>query len=119
MALPPKAEYKLGFHHWFERLQGIARDTGLPLIIYANNEIIQKLKPGNIGESVPLNILFYEFANGEEFLIFSREIKKTICSLLFRPGGGICRTLHNWKNYFTSLQVFSGITALLSFTPSS
>lgn len=76
VAVPPNAEYELGFNHWFERLYMIAKETGLPLFIFAASATIEKLEEINGHKESPLNISFQEFNDWQEFLIFSREVKK-------------------------------------------
>lgn len=75
-AVPPKSEYEQGFQHWFGRVQTISKETGLPLIIYANTATIKLLQDINENNDSPLAISFKPFENWEEFLIFSREVKQ-------------------------------------------
>lgn len=76
VAVPPKAEYEQGLQHWFGRVQTISKETGLPLIIYANADTTQVLRETNETNKLPLMISFRPFENWEEFLIFSREVKQ-------------------------------------------
>lgn len=76
VAVPPKAEYENGFQHWFERIQTISRETGLPLFIYAHAGTIKMLQQINGGHKSPLSIMYEPFENWEEFLIFSREVRQ-------------------------------------------
>jgi hypothetical protein len=76
VAVPPKAEYEVGFRHWFNRIQAISKGTGLPLFIYAHTVTLKLLQQLNEGDKSPLNIIFTPFDNWEEFLIFSREVKE-------------------------------------------
>lgn len=75
VAVPPKAEYEQGFQHWFTRVQTIARETGSPLLIYAQNATNRLLQQLNENQKSPLNIEFKRFDDWSEFLIFSREVK--------------------------------------------
>jgi len=74
--VPPNAEYEQGFLHWFGRLQTMSKETGLPVIIYANEATIKILREINANNSSPLAIDFNAFDNWDDFLIFSREVKK-------------------------------------------
>lgn len=74
MAVPSNAESEEGFPHWFQRVQTISRETGLPLFIYANVNTTEKLKAVNKSSNSPVNITFQAFENWEDFLIFSREV---------------------------------------------
>lgn len=75
-AVPPNAEYEKGFYHWVNRIANISRETGLPLIIYANSLTIKVLRKVNEEQSSTPNISFLPFEDWEEFLIFSREVKQ-------------------------------------------
>jgi hypothetical protein len=75
VAVPPKAEYEQGFHHWFNRIQTISRGTGLPLFMYAPTNTLNKLQQLNDSDKAPLSIVYEPFDNWQEFLIFSREVK--------------------------------------------
>ena len=75
-AVPPKAELELGFQQWFDRVKTIARETGLPLFIYATAATTKELKQINENNKTPLTIGYEPFENWEEFLIFSREVKQ-------------------------------------------
>lgn len=73
--VPPNAEFEEGFTHWFNRLSVISRETGLPLIFYANNATIEKVKEVNGKNAAPVAIDYNVFDDWNEFLIFSREVK--------------------------------------------
>lgn len=75
-AVRPNAEYEYGFEKWFERLQTISRETGLPLFIYANTATLKILEQLNAGGKAPIAISFQEFNDWEEFLVFTREVKQ-------------------------------------------
>lgn len=76
VAVPPKAEFEVGFSHWFDRLYIISKETGLSLIIYATEATIKKLEEINKYKESPLSIAFQQFDDWDEFLIFTREVKK-------------------------------------------
>lgn len=76
VAVPPKSEYEQGFQHCFSRIQTIAKETGLPLFIYAHTDTIKVVQRINESNKSPLAISFEPFENWEEFLIFSREVKQ-------------------------------------------
>ncbi len=75
VAIPPNAEYEKGFHHWVNRITNISRETGLPLIVYANASAIKILQRAK-AENDSLHISCQQFDDWEEFLIFSREVKQ-------------------------------------------
>lgn len=76
IAVPEKAEYELGFQNWWVSMQNIARETGLPLVVYANSKTLKVLNNLNIQQKNPLPVSFQHFDNWEEFLIFTREVKQ-------------------------------------------
>jgi Kef-type K+ transport system membrane component KefB/nucleotide-binding universal stress UspA family protein len=76
VAVPPKAEYEVGFQHWFNRIQTMSKGTGLPLFVYAQTDTLNYLRQINENEKSPLNIGYEPFDDWQEFLIFSREVKE-------------------------------------------
>lgn len=65
------AELDPGFFHWFGKITTISRDTGMPVIIYANEDTREKLNLNNQSGQKPLSITFNDFSNWDEFLIFT------------------------------------------------
>lgn len=76
VAVPPKAELEPGFLHWFQKICTIVREAGIGIAFYAHQQTIQELKVHNQRQANPINATFNEFSNWEDFLIFSRELKK-------------------------------------------
>jgi Kef-type K+ transport system membrane component KefB len=76
VAVPPKAEYEPGFHHWFERLYAISKGLALPLTMYANNDTINRLQLVSRNRAAETSVSFKEFSYWDEFLLFAREVKK-------------------------------------------
>lgn len=72
----PNAEYEHGLQQWFERIQTVSRETGLPLFIYATPSTIRVLSEINMADSSPVSIVYEQFTNWEDFLIFSREVRQ-------------------------------------------
>ena len=75
VTMPPNAEYEQGFNHWFEGLQTMTKETGLAVIVYANEASIKILKETNANTSAPISITYNEFENWEDFLVLTREVK--------------------------------------------
>ncbi|MEO6720302.1 MAG: cation:proton antiporter [Ferruginibacter sp.] len=75
VTLPPNAEYEQGFIHWFEGLQTMTKETGLAVVVYANEASIKILKETNANTSAPISITYNEFENWEDFLVLAREVK--------------------------------------------
>ncbi len=75
VVVPPNALYEKGFQHWFFRVRNVSKETGLPLHIYADSETLHSIKQINDAEATPRPITLVPFADWEEFLIFTREVK--------------------------------------------
>ncbi len=76
IAVTPKAELEPGYTHWFSKLCTIAKEGGLVIEFYATSDTIIELKDQQqLIQNLP-KINYHEFSNWEDFLIFSREIKK-------------------------------------------
>ena len=54
----------------------MCRETGMTLVIYANEATISSLRDSNSKNDSPLAIVFNVFDNWDDFLIFSREVKQ-------------------------------------------
>jgi Kef-type K+ transport system membrane component KefB len=74
VVVPPKAEMEPGFVHWFEKLIIVAKEGGLQSLFYATPTTINYLRQANNSVS-PLKIIYNEFSNWEDFLIFSKIVK--------------------------------------------
>lgn len=76
VAATPRAELEPGFGHWFAKLTTIAKEAGLSLEFYATKETIKELMHEQKTRKVENKLFFHEFDNWDDFLIFSREVKK-------------------------------------------
>jgi Kef-type K+ transport system membrane component KefB len=76
VAVTPNAEYENGLHHWVERIETITRETGLPLFIYATPSTIKTVREVSTGDISPVSFTYEPFTDWEDFLIFSREVRK-------------------------------------------
>jgi hypothetical protein len=76
VAVSSKAELEPGFAHWFFRICNIAREGGMPVEFYATDNTIKELKDQQqLVKGLP-KINYHRFDNWEDFLIFTREVKK-------------------------------------------
>ncbi len=75
IAVPSKAELEPGFAHWFDKLTAIAKEGGIPVVIYASPATAEQLQQLNSSRAAPLDIRYNEFTNWDDFLIFSKEVK--------------------------------------------
>ncbi|MGZ8545380.1 MAG: cation:proton antiporter domain-containing protein, partial [Flavisolibacter sp.] len=71
-----KAELEPGFPHWFSKINTITRETGLPIEFYATKETIVELKDQQKLQQVQGKIGYHEFSQWDDFLIFTREVRK-------------------------------------------
>ncbi len=71
-----RAELEPGFPHWFGKISTIARETGLSIEFYASRETIVELKDQQKLQQVQGKISYQEFSQWEDFLVFTREVRK-------------------------------------------
>jgi hypothetical protein len=71
-----KAELEPGFAHWFSKLLVIAKEAGMPIEFFASKETLDELKDQQVAQKAEIKMMFNEFTNWEDFLIFSRVVKK-------------------------------------------
>jgi hypothetical protein len=76
VAVTPKAELEPGFAPWFFKLTILAKEAGLQIEFFAHPETITELKDLQANQSATVQMNFRPFANWEDFLIISREIKR-------------------------------------------
>ncbi|HWI91422.1 MAG TPA: cation:proton antiporter [Flavisolibacter sp.] len=76
IVVTPKAELEPGFAHWFLKLLTIAKEAGLTLEFFATKETIKELKDQQQWLKAENKMVFNPFADWDDFLIFSREVKK-------------------------------------------
>lgn len=70
------AELEPGFAHWFRKLLLIAKEAGMPVDFFASKETIAELRDQQIVQKVDIKLGYHDFSNWEDFLIFSRIVKK-------------------------------------------
>ena len=76
VAVPAKAELEPGFSHWVSKLSTIAKEGGITIEFFANQDTIKELNDlQKLNANAP-KMNFHLFSNWEDFLIFSRELKK-------------------------------------------
>ncbi|MEO6917110.1 MAG: cation:proton antiporter [Chitinophagaceae bacterium] len=70
------AEMEPGFGHWFTKLVTISKESGLDTQFYASAATITELQGYQAAMKLDGKMSFTEFNNWDDFLIFSRELKK-------------------------------------------
>lgn len=71
-----KAELEPGFAHWFSKVTTIANEAGMPIEFFGSKETLVELKDLQKVQKAEGKMLFHEFSNWDDFLIFSRIVKK-------------------------------------------
>jgi Kef-type K+ transport system membrane component KefB len=71
-----RAELEPGFSHWFRKLSTIAKEAGLSLDFFAGKETILELQHLQKDQRSEGKMSFNLFWNWDDFLIFTREVKK-------------------------------------------
>jgi len=72
----PKAELEPGFAHWLAKISNIAKEAALAIHLYSTADTAEKVNALNASIKEPVKIEFTPFSNWEDFLIFSRELKR-------------------------------------------
>jgi Kef-type K+ transport system membrane component KefB len=76
VAVNSNAELEDGFVHWVNKVFHISKESGLPLVFYANrqsSEAVEKVNQQNIKSLV---LQFKEFGDWDDFLILNRELEQ-------------------------------------------
>lgn len=80
VVVPERAEKEIGFPFWMIKVWNIAKNTGAKLVFYAPETTIAYIK--EIHAKHPVAAEFEVFAEWNDFLILSRDIKTDDCLLL-------------------------------------
>ncbi len=75
VVVPPKAELEPGFLHWLGNIITLAEQSGLSTIFYGSEDTLTQIQIAGQRLSPQLSMLFREFTDWDDFLIFAREIK--------------------------------------------
>ncbi|WP_207423518.1 cation:proton antiporter [Desertivirga brevis] len=74
VAVTPSAEDELGFEHWLHRLSMLSKEAALPVTFYSTQKTSFAIRAYLKGRAVEAD--FKTFDRWEDFLIFSRELKR-------------------------------------------
>lgn len=83
-----KAELEPGFAHWFFGVCNIAREGGMPVDFYATTNTIKELKDQHQLLKTSPKINYHVFDHWEDFLIFTREVKRNDLFLIISSRKG-------------------------------
>lgn len=73
VVIPPQAEKEMGFAFWLLRIWNLGRNTGAKLSFYGTKDSLFYIK--QVQKKFSVEAQFNEFADWEDFLILSRELK--------------------------------------------
>lgn len=103
------AELEPGFPHWFKKLTTIARESGLSIDFYATDDTTKELLDQQKLQKSEFKMDVHPFSNWEDFLIFTREVKKNDLMVIVSSRKGhvsyhpaLERLPYYLTNYFTS-----------------
>lgn len=71
-----KAELEPGFGHWFVKLATIAKEAGLIIEFFASKDTLKELRDQQKLVKAEGKMVFHSFSDWDDFLIFSREVKR-------------------------------------------
>ncbi|WP_138475040.1 cation:proton antiporter [Dyadobacter bucti] len=75
VAVPPAASNEPGFLHWLGKLVSLAKSNTMPIHFYAPAQIIKEIKSIVTRKAGSVEAHFTAFAEWDDFLIFSRELR--------------------------------------------
>lgn len=76
VAIPPKAELEPGFAHWHRKLITVAQETGIAISFFGTPQVLKELSDLQKINKQPVKTTSHTFINWDDFLIFSKELKK-------------------------------------------
>lgn len=76
VVVSPRAELEPGFGHWFGKLATIGKEAGVAIDFFATPDTIRELQDQQAIQKIEGRRSFNTFSNWDDFLIFSREVKK-------------------------------------------
>jgi len=71
--VPEKAEREPGFAFWLVKMWNIGRNTGAKMVFYAPPDTLNFIR--DVQSKHPIEAEFYDFADWDDFLILSRDVK--------------------------------------------
>lgn len=74
VVIPERAEREIGFPFWLLKMWNLGKNTGAKLVIYASGATLNLMK--EIHAKHPVDVVFNDFNDWDDFLILSRNIQK-------------------------------------------
>lgn len=75
VVVTPRAEFEPGFTHWFYKMSTIAKEAGLAIEFFADDNTTNELKAQQKLYPQSAKMVFKIFNQWDDFLIFTRELK--------------------------------------------
>ncbi len=75
VVVPPKAQFEIGFVHWFERLRMLVQQTGAIVRFHALPTTLERLKAMSFHGPVPLKATFEELDSWSDLVVVGRQMR--------------------------------------------
>jgi Kef-type K+ transport system membrane component KefB len=109
VAAPPQADTEPGFLRWLQKLVGIARESSMELLFYADVQTLASVKTYVQRKDSSVQASFSVFTQWDDFLIFSRELQPDDLFVIVSSRKGynshipqLNKTGYYLSNYFAS-----------------
>jgi Kef-type K+ transport system membrane component KefB len=76
VVVPPRAELEPGFLHWLSNIVTLAQQSGFATTFYGAQSTLTQIQVAGQRLYPQLTMMYEKFTDWDDFLIFSREIKK-------------------------------------------
>ncbi|MBS1590444.1 MAG: cation:proton antiporter, partial [Bacteroidetes bacterium] len=116
VVVPANAHLEPGFVHWNMVLSRLAKANSMRIAFYGSKNILNRIKDWNNQSAVPVEASFNAFERGEDFLIFSKLLKRKdlLVVISSRKNGSSYSTELSKMPYFLS-KYFDDYNFLLLF----
>lgn len=74
IAVPPKAEFEVGFVKWYDRIKNICKQIGAKACFYAHNETLEQIRVLAKRNKFGVETEFCELDAWEDFLVLTRVV---------------------------------------------
>ena len=75
MAVPPKAEFEIGFVKWYDRVKNICKQIGASAKFFASNDTLVQIKELASRNKFGVPTQYEVLDDWDEFLILTRELE--------------------------------------------
>jgi Kef-type K+ transport system membrane component KefB/nucleotide-binding universal stress UspA family protein len=117
VAVPPNAEYELGFTRWISTIKILSKQLGVNVIFYGKENSLPKIE-GQVKVIKPsIEASYNVFDDWEDFLILSREVKKDDLLLIVSARKGTVSYNRHLDNVPKQLSKYFQNTSFLFIYP--